>query len=292
MKIENVEIWNLRAFEHVDVPFDDYVCLVGPNGAGKSTLLCALNIFFRQTEHTGTNLQNLEKEDFFKGDTSNPIKVRVTFGDLEPEAAEAFQHYVKAGNLIVTAEAAYDESTGLAVVSHYGERMGMVAFRSFCEKYKAGAPATELNELYDTLRNEFPDLPKATSKDATAAALHEFEAAKPDDCVLIASSDSFYGVSRGANLLERFVQWVYVPAVKDAIEEQAEAKNSALGKLLARAVGAKTQFQQKLDELKTETRDRYQELLDQNQSALDDISTALNTRLSEWAHHGATLRLE
>ena len=57
MKIEQVEIWNLRAFEHAEIKIDDYTCFVGANGAGKSTVLTALNIFFRQSEHTGTNLQ-------------------------------------------------------------------------------------------------------------------------------------------------------------------------------------------------------------------------------------------
>lgn len=292
MKIEKVEIANLRAFGSVEVPFDDYVCLVGPNGAGKSTILCALNIFFRQTEHTGTNLQNLDKEDFFKRDTSKPITVRVTFDELEAEAVEAFKHYVRAGKLIVTAEAVYDDATGKAVVTHYGERLAMKQFAPFFEKLGAGVPAAELAAMYDDYRKVYLDLPKATSKDARAEALREYELNRPGECEPLRSQDEFYGVSRGANRLERFVQWVYVPAVKDAIEEQAEAKNSALGKLIARAVGAKTQFQGKLEELKTATRERYQELLEQNQGALDDISKALNVRLSEWAHHGATLRLE
>jgi ABC-type uncharacterized transport system ATPase subunit len=292
MKIDKVEIRNLRAFESVEVPFDDYVCLVGPNGAGKSTILCALNIFFRQTEHTGTNLQNLDKEDFFKGDTAKPIIIRVTFGDLEKEAVEAFDHYVRGGKLIVTAEAAFDDAAGKAAVTHYGERMAMKQFAPFFEKLRAGAPAAELATMYDEYRQICPELPKASSKDARAAALREYELGRPDECESLRSQDEFYGVSKGANRLERFVQWVYVPAVKDALEEQAEAKNSALGKLLARAVGAKTQFQSELEALKTDTRQRYQELLDQNQTALDDISTALNVRLAEWAHHGATLRLE
>ena len=60
MKIERVEVWNLRSLKEVDIPFNDYTCFVGPNSAGKSTALCALNIFFRQSENTGTNFQSLE----------------------------------------------------------------------------------------------------------------------------------------------------------------------------------------------------------------------------------------
>ena len=292
MKIDRVEIWNLRAFEYVDVPFNDYACLVGPNGAGKSTVLCALNIFFRQTEHTGTNLQSLDREDFFRGNTTEPIRIRVTFGALEAEAEEDFKHYVRAGKLIVTAEATFEEASGRAVVRHYGERMGMEAFAPYFERLGAGASAAELGEIYDRLREEFAELPKATTKDARTNALHAYEGDRPDDCVALPSPAEFYGVSKGANRLERFVQWVYVPAVKDAIQEQSESKTSALGKLLARTVRARTRFDEDLNALKTETRDRYRRLLDDNQKALNEISEALNTRLAEWAHSGATLRLE
>jgi energy-coupling factor transporter ATP-binding protein EcfA2 len=292
MKIERVEIWNLRAFERVEVPFDDYTCLVGANGAGKSTILCALNIFFRQTEHTGTNLQNLEKEDFFKADTSRPIRIRVTFGSLGEEASQEFAHYVRSGKLIVTTEAVFDEASGRALVRHYGERLAMRAFGPFFERYDDGAPAAELNELYDTLQQRFTDLPSARSKDAKVEALRAYEQERPGECEPIPSEDEFYGVSRGANRLERFVQWVYVPAVKDALDEQVEGKGGALAKLVARAVGARTEFLAELERLKEEARSKYQALLDQHQGALDDISTALNERLSQWAHLEASLKLE
>ena len=37
---------------------------------------------------------------------------------------------------------------------------------------------------------------------------------------------------------------------------------------------------------------QYQELLDGNQHALDDISSALQSRIAEWAHPDARLRLQ
>src|SRR6478609_4776652 len=239
MKIEKVEIWNLRAFEHVEAHFNDYTCFVGANGAGKSTILCALNIFFRQDEYTGTNLQQLDPEDFHNGNIKDPITIRMTFGELSEEASETFQHYVRGGKLIITAEARLREGSGRADVRHFGERLVMKEFASFFELDASGAKVAELNPLYDKFRSEFPDLPSATSKDAKLSALRQYESDRPEKCVLMRSEDQFYGVSRGANKLERFVQWVYVPAVKDAVGEQAEAKDSALGELLARAVRAK-----------------------------------------------------
>ncbi len=92
--------------------------------------------------------------------------------------------------------------------------------------------------------------------------------------------------------LSKHVQWVYVPAVKDATSEQVEVRNSALGKLLARAVRSKENFDESFKKLREDTQDQYQDLLNKNQHALDEISTSLQNRLSEWAHPEAKLQLQ
>lgn len=292
MLIERLEVTNLRAFEQVDISFNDYTCFVGPNSAGKSTALCALNIFFRQSEDINLNLQSLEEEDFHNGNTADPIKIRVTFGQLSEEAQSDFRHYVRGGKLIVTASAEFDPQTRRAVVRHFGERLGFQEFRPFFEKLSAGAKADELNNIYSGLLTKFEGLPKANSKEAKATALQEYEAARQDKCVSIPSEDQFYGVSRGANRLERHIQWVYVPAVKDAFSEQADARNSAFAKLLARAVSAKTEFEAALRDLRETARSEYARILQENQPALERISDALNARLAEWAHPKANLKIE
>ncbi len=92
------------------------------------------------------------------------------------------------------------------------------------------------------------------------AGLRKFEAARPDECELIPSEDQFYGFSRGVNRLSKHIQWVYVPAVKDAASEQVEARNSALGKLLARTVRSKTNFDEEIRMLRTRMLALLQEL--------------------------------
>lgn len=291
MKIERIEISNLRAFHEADIPIRDYNCFVGANGAGKLTVLTALNIFFRQSEYTGTNLQFLEKEDFHNANCDEPVTIRVTFADLNEEAKEAFKHYVRNEKLIITAEATMSPGSSKAEVRHFGERLVLSEFAPFFEAVNAGAKAAEYNAIYEELRTRF-ELPNVRSKDDKAAALREYESARPEECTSTRSSDQFYGVSKGANRLERFIQWVYVPAVKDAVDEQVEAKNGALGKLLSRAVRAKSSFEEELADLKTQAKTAYQQILNKNQGALDEISQSLNRRLSDWAHQGARLRLE
>ena len=156
---------------------------------------------------------------------------------------------------------------------------------------KSGARAAELAQIFDELRQEFADLPNPRSKDEKAAALRTYEAAHPERCVLIPSEDDFYGVNSTGKLAP-FVQWVYVPAVKDAGEEGQESRNTALGKLIARAVRTRTNFDTELEALKSETLAKYAELLDRNRASLSEISQALQRRLEAWSHPNARLTVE
>ena len=292
MRIESVRIENFRSFEDTTIPFNNYACLVGPNGAGKSTVLTALNVFFRESENLPTDLSQLDQEDFHCKNTVAPIRITVTFSALDEQAGRDFSDYVRQGKLVVTSEATFDEATGKAQVKQYGQRLGMTVFRPFFEARDEGKRVAELKDIYNELRKTYTKLPAPGTKDAMVKALHEFEAARPDECELIPSEDQFYGFSRGTNRLSKHIQWVYVPAVKDATSEQVEARNSALGKLLARTVRSKTNFDETIKNLRTQMQQQYQELLDSNQNVLDGISSALQRRISEWAHPDASLRLQ
>ena len=292
MKISSVRIENFRSFEDETLPLNNYACLVGPNGAGKSTVLTALNVFFRESENLPTDLSQLDPEDFHCKHTDKPIQITVTFTDLDDDAQEDFSHYVRQGQLVVSTSATFDDATGKAQVKQYGQRLGMRAFRLFFKEADAGKKVSELKEIYAGLRETYPKLSAPGTKDAMIQALHDFEAARPGECELLPSEDQFYGFSKGANLLAKHLQWVYVPAVKDATSEQVETRNSALGKLLARTVRLKTDFDETVKTLRAEMQRQYQNLLDGNQHVLDDISSALQTRISEWAHPDARLRLQ
>lgn len=291
MKIESVRIENLRSFADVTVPFNNYTCLVGPNGAGKSTILCALNIFFRESENVATDLIQLDIEDFHGKKTENSIRITVIFTDLSEKAQQDFADYFRQGRLIVSAVATFDENTGKADVKQYGQRLGIKDFGKFFVAFDGRKKVSELKEIYIEIRDQYPDLPQPGTKDSMKESLRNYEAEYPNKCELIPSEDQFYGFSKGQDRLAKHVQWVYIPAVKDATNEQIEARNSALGKLLERTVRSKTNFDETIDELRKETQSKYQDLLEKNQNALEAISQELQERLVEWAHPDATLRL-
>lgn len=290
MRIESVRIENLRSFEDATITFDDYTCLVGPNGAGKSTVLCALNIFFRESGNApfGQSFIALSGEDFHGKDTSRPIRITVTFVDLNAEAQEDFKHYFRNGKLVLAAEATFVSEGGRAEVLQHGWRRGIPQFASVF-KIEDG-PASDVRKQYELLQKEFP-LPAWKSKPAAIEALRAHETEHDELCELLESRTQAYGFTGGANLLAKHVQWVFVPAVKDASGEQLEVKNSALTKLLARAVGEKAKLKEPVAALRLKTQQEYLALLANHDGALADLSAALQKRLVEWAHPGATLRL-
>ncbi len=149
MRIENVSIKNLRCIKDASVNLDPYICMVGPNGAGKSTLLHALNIFFRHTEDSKTDVLTLTSEDFFQHDTTNPIEITVTFTDLSKEAESDFQEYVRLGKLIISSKATFDSKSSRAEVKQYGQRMGMATFKEFFKAYGDGASAGGLKVIFE-----------------------------------------------------------------------------------------------------------------------------------------------
>lgn len=291
MKIKSIRIENFRSFKDDTIVFGHYSCFVGPNGAGKSTVLAALNVFFQERAASTTDITKLIDEDYFERNIASPIRITLIFENLSPDALRELAAYVRQDELVVTAEAVFDSATGFGAVRHYGQRLGMDAFRIFFEADKGGAKAAEMSSIYDGLRAQFTDLPNARSKDDKSQALREYEATHQNLCVLIPSSDDFYGVN-STGKLARFVQWVYVPAVKNAGEEGLEAKNTALGRLIARAVRSRTNFDIELEALKADALERYRALLDRNQTGLTDISQSLQRRLESWAHPNARLGIE
>ena len=158
MKIDSVRIENFRSFANATIPLNDYSCLVGPNGAGKSTVLTALNVFFRKSEDTPTDLSQLDEEDFHCKITDEPIRITITFTDLSAEAQKDFVDYFRQGKLVVSAVAKF-EGTRKAEVKQYGQRLGMPAFAPFFKALDDRKTAAELKKIYAALQSTHKDLP-------------------------------------------------------------------------------------------------------------------------------------
>lgn len=125
MRVKSIGIKNFRSFKDCTISLDSYTSFVGPNGAGKSNILCALNVFFRETDAATVSLNDLGDEDFHARNTSEPIEITVTFGDLSAAAQKDFAEYFRQGELIITAKAIFDPAARIATVRQYGQRRAM-----------------------------------------------------------------------------------------------------------------------------------------------------------------------
>lgn len=291
MRLKKLQIENFRIFDDQTIRFLDCTTLLGSNGVGKSTVLIALNVLFRHTTDAVTDVLTLHAEDFHLRNTEAPVVITATFDSLSDEAKDDFRHYVRNERLIITAKALWDTDNEEAIVRQYGARLQVPQFSDYFDAVVAGARANKLKNCYAELRQSFPALPQETIKANMHQALIDYGEAHPDECEPVESEHQFYGWTRGANRLAKYVQWVYVPAVKEAASEQQETKDSALGDLLQRAIRASVNFDDSLEDLRSEALGKYNEILASNQDALGSLQKSLQTRLRKWAHPDARLQL-
>ena len=87
--------------------------------------------------------------------------------------------------LVVSAEAKFDETTGKAPVRQFGQRLGMRAFAVFFEALEKGEKVRDLKVIYENIKFKYLDLPKPGTKDAMKLALRNYESQRQDECELI-----------------------------------------------------------------------------------------------------------
>jgi len=266
--------------------------MLGPNGAGKSAVLAGLNIFFRNSASSVTNVTTLIDEDFHQKNTRKPIQITLTFSDLPPSAQEDFKAYYRQGKLVVFARSEWNEAGQNAPVHQYGSRMVMEAFAPFFDAYDRGAKSEDLKSIYKDMKRRYGDLGDVTTKEKMRDALRSYEEAHPELCSLTDSSNQFYGWTSGSNLLRKYVQWVFVPAVKEASTEQQEGSKTALGQLLERTIRNEVDFEGPLEELKNSFAEKYKEVIQKEQSKLETIEQRLKDRLRQWTTTNSMLLLQ
>lgn len=294
MKIKNIRIQNFRGFADATINFGDHTCLVGPNGAGKSTVLSALNVFFQEASNA-TEVTYLSKEDFHAGNIELPVEITVVFHELTDAAAASLEHYVRHGELVVISRATFDPATQRAPVAQYGKRLVFSKFKPYFEDEKSKVLIDGLRSRFTEVISgltDFTAIGNKPTKVAMTAALREYEEARPEICTPEESSDLFYGTQKARGKLDPFVQWIYLPAVKDASEEAEEAGSTALGKLLQRTVRQKVNFDEAIETLRLKTRLEYDALLEKEQTTLAELSSNLGARMALFAHPGAGVAVE
>jgi predicted ATP-dependent endonuclease of OLD family len=263
MRLKRLVLSNFRCFKDLVTDFGRYNCFIGQNNSGKSTILAALNIFF---ESSPRNIL-ISENDFLNKEEE--LRIAVSFTELDEDALNEFSHYYRNGEL--TFHVIAKISGGSIEKSIRGIRHVMPAFKPFFESSKA----QDRKDFYNSIKDDF-SLPAWTNKDAAEATLREYEESHPELCEPAESSDDAFGATGPAHKLRRYVEWIYVPAIKDAAQEQLEAKNSAFGKLVTRAIRSKLELTKEIETIKSEAHQKLISLVESRRPDLNDLAKQID----------------
>lgn len=269
MIIEEVTVRHYRAIEEAKLELGRLTYLVGRNGAGKSTFLSALGAFFGTTPVTGA-------ADFYAYDTTRPIEIAVTFAELGPEAEIEFSKYVRDSRLGVTRRFGFDGSR--VTDAFYGvaaQFPGFAEIRAF--------QGRERIDSYRSRRLEF-GLPTATSVAAVDRELANWELANPDRVDLDQDDGRFFGYRNvAAGKLDKYIDFVLVPAVRDAAADAGDGRDSALRRLVDAVIRRSVALEAPLAELRQRLSRDYDDLLRLPDLALGDLQDRMSRSIQRFA---------
>lgn len=274
MIIKSVRVQNFRCIRGETLPCDRLTAIVGPNGSGKSAFLRVLELFY-------TAVARYTEEDFFNGNTSQPIVIIVTFTDLTPDEQTLFNKYIEGGEL--TIEKVMSFPCNKANQKYYGTSLRNQDFQGFREV----TSARERQQQYEILRQnpKYSDLPSWTRQDEAIRALEDWEASNPTACTRQRDDGQFFGFTEvGETHLERYTTFLLVPAVRDAAEDAAEGRGTALTSLMDLVV--RTALSQRKDfiQFKEDVQQRYETIVDPEQlPELRNLGEQLTTTIRNYA---------
>jgi putative ATP-dependent endonuclease of OLD family len=266
--IKSVYVENFRCIRSEILACERLTVLVGANGAGKSSFLRALDLFY-------TANAKYTEQDFYGGNTEQPIIIRVTFTSLTDEERELFNKYVVKDELSVEKELTWPSVRGSQ--KYYGASMRNPDFNPI----RSAPNATEMKKIYEKLRarEEYSSLPKWTKRDNAPVALETWENEHPGECEPGRDDGQFFGFKEvGQAHLERFTRFLFVPAVRDAAEDAAEGRGTVLSDLMDLVIRSTLAEREDIQQLRQDTEERYREIMDPNN--LTELST-LNQALSD-----------
>ena len=275
MIVSHVHVKNYRSILDERMTFNALTALVGENGAGKSSLLNALGLFF-DTE------PGVDEDDYHNGNASDPIEITITFEGLSPTQIKLFGSYIEDDSLEVSRTFERDLN-GKTTSRLYGFRRQHPRFGAI---RRAGI-ASQITAAYKELQKEpkYAELPNANSGSKVRETLEEWEVGHPEECERLQADDNFFGLGQ-ANMgnLARHVQFILVPAVRDASQDVSEGRSSVVTELVNRVVRVVLEGRQELEDLQNETRKRFQDFMEgETRNELARLGTELSESLRTYA---------
>lgn len=271
--IKSLHISNFRCIKDATLECDNLTALIGPNGSGKSSFLRALDYFYNANAR-------FSEEDFYNRDTSQPIAIRVVFGELTKQEEELLASHIDKGTL--TVEKIIELSDGKWSQRYYGYRKQNPDFREL----RVTERVTDRRLIYKELRKQYSDLPELTGN-APGARIDEelsnWEKAHADKVEWVRDEGRFFGFKEvGESKLEGFTRYIFVPAVREASVDAAEKKGSVITEIMDLVVRSTLAGQGELDKLESETRERYKSVMESNTGILQKLQDDMNNILKRF----------
>lgn len=228
MRITHLKIENYRGLRDVESPISNFGCLIGENNAGKSSILQALALFFSGSA--------ISQANFF--DASKEIRIELTFRDiseddllrLADEHRTRIKSMVKDGSLVL-------------IRVYYAEGKSTLKYRTLMPieqrfndtsidaltKGKKPSPA-----LAKEVINVFPELADKVSASSNLGeirtCIQALADSLPDERKELVDAALKTGIDKSIDAL--FPEVIYIPAVKDLMDDIKIKESTPFGKLL------------------------------------------------------------
>ncbi len=251
MIISSIRVQNFRSIYDETLPCEDLTVLVGRNGSGKSAFLRAMQIFYdANARYTA--------DDFYAQDMSQDIIITVTFANLAAEEKSLFEKYAERDNL--TIQKVLKWPPGKGAQKYHGTSLRNPEFAAF--RTTTGA---NLRAEYNRLRalEKYTSLPTYTNRDEAEKALADWEVSNPAHCARDLDDGQFFGFKEvGEAHLERYTRFLFVPAVREAMQDATEGRGSVLTDMMDLVVRSVLSQREDIKKLQEETQKTYADLLD------------------------------
>ncbi|MHA1246655.1 MAG: ATP-dependent nuclease [Candidatus Thorarchaeota archaeon] len=265
MRLSSVRVQNYRSIKDETLRLDTMTILVGPNGSGKSSFLRAIDLFYSSSP-------KYSEEDFYNRNTSEPIKITLTYSDLDEWERERYKLYVRNDELCVTRVLEWPPTRYSS--RYHGLRLRNPDFRAF-----RNAKGSDLRREYEKLRSgKYRSFPPYANREKAEQTLTGWEENNLDSCEYEEDDGQFFGYTPvGRWLIEKGTRYVFIPAVRDAAEDAREGKGSYLTPIMELVVKSALRNNQELKDFQEKVNEEFRNTIQPAQTNnLKNVENELN----------------
>lgn len=228
MKIRKIEIKKYRSLYDVTIHVGDVLALIGRNNSGKSNVIKALELFFE------SSIRLINDECFHNHSTKDLIEIFITFEELNNREKEQFKPWLYGDKLIVGKQIVCSSTGEYSIINlavteiPEAEWLREDAINSDkISEWWAKKDELKINDL-DFVTELGPSKPGVSKwKEAAKEFLDLHHNRIPMKEELLQNPKGYPGVLKGT--LPRFI---YIPAVRDVLEEIKVTKSNPFGQLV------------------------------------------------------------